>query len=163
MLRRPLLGMLLIMAIVELSGLVKISHGRQSEKQAPAAVGWTHSDVSETKFPKDGIAHVCTVISKGDDLLVTIEIMEPTKEPITLGDKPETIVINGKIHRFKMNRKDGRMSEVVWMVYGETDKGQRFTDGVKSGPSTKRMLEPFKEVLAKLPTEIRELLEKILR
>ena len=129
--RGPLLGMLLMTVIVESGGLGMLSYGRQSEKQVPASVGWTYSNVYETKFPKDGVAHVCTVISKGDDLLVTIEIMEPTKEPITLGDKPETIVINGKIHRFKMNRKDGRMSEVVWMVYGETDKGQRFTNSVR--------------------------------
>lgn len=163
MLRRALLGMLLIMAIVELSAPVKLFHNRQDEEQVPASVVWIHSDVYEMNFLKDGVAHVCTVISKGDDLLVTIEIREPTKEPMTKGDKPETIVINGKIHRFKLNKKDGRMSEVVWMLYGETDKGLRFTNSVKSGPSTKRMLEPFKEVLAKLPTEICELLEKILR
>jgi hypothetical protein len=82
---------------------------------------------------------------------------------MTKDDKPETIVVNGKIHRFKMNKKDGRLGDIVWMVYAETDKEQRFMNRVKSGPGTKRMLEPFKEVLAKLPTEICELLEKILR
>jgi hypothetical protein len=85
MLRKPLLGMLLIMAIVELSAPVKLSHNRQAEKQVPASVVWKHSDVYETNFLKDGVAHVCTVISRGDELLVTIEIREPTKRTYDQG------------------------------------------------------------------------------
>ena len=163
MLRKTVLRMMLAVVIVELSGLVKLAYADQLEAQLPASAVWTHSDVYEIKLVKDGATHECTMISKGDELLVTVEIREPAKEPMTIGDKPENIVINGKIHRFKMNKKDGSLSDLIWMVYGETDKAQRFTNRAKAGPGTKRMLEPFREVLAKLPSEMCQLLKTVLR
>lgn len=154
---------MLVFVILELSGVVKLSYAHQQEKQLSASADWTHSDVYETKLVKDGETHLCTIVSKGDELLVTIEARKPIKESSTSGDKRENMVVSGSIHKFKMNKTDGSMSDLLWLVHGETDKGQRFTNRAKVGPGTKRMLEPFKEVLPKLPTELYQLLEKVLR
>jgi hypothetical protein len=88
-------------------------------------------------------------------------VRKPIKEGLGSNDKTEAMIVSGSIHKFKLNKSDGSMSDLIWLVYGETDKGQRYTNRAKVGPRTKTMLEPFKEVLPKLPPEIYRLLEKV--
>lgn len=161
MLRRTLHKTMLLFAILILSGLVKLSYPLQQDKPLPAPAVWTHSDVYETQLVKDGATYLCTIISKGNELLVTIEVRKPIKEGLGSNDKREDMIVSGSIHKFKLNKSDESISDPIWLVYGETDKRQRYTNRAKVGPRTKTMLEPFNDVLPKLPAEIYRLLEKV--
>lgn len=163
MLRRTFSRIMCLIVIVALSGLVMLCPAHQRENKLSASAVWTHSDGYETKLIKDGVTYACSMILKGDDVLVTIEVRTSINERATIGDTTQTLVLNGKIHKFKLNKKDGSLSDLVWMVYSETDNEQRFANRVKTGPATKLMLEPFKDVLGKLPSEIYQLFEKLLR
>jgi hypothetical protein len=119
--------------------------------------------VYETKVEKDGATHGCTIVSKGDELLVTIEARNPVREKTVSAGEQGNIVIDGHVHKFKINKTDGNVVPLSWIVYGETDKGMRMANPAKKGPSARVMLEPFGEVLRKLPSDIYALLERVLK
>jgi D-Tyr-tRNAtyr deacylase len=119
--------------------------------------------VYEIRVDRDGSTHNCTIISKGDELLITIEVRNPVNEKAIGEGKEGNIVVDGHIDRFKINKTDGIVVPLSWTVYGETDKGVRMGNSAKKGPSAKEMLEPFREVLRKLPSDIYPLLERVLK
>jgi hypothetical protein len=155
--------LIIILCFVALSLPYRESYASEQSGQASSQSTWIHSDVYETRVDKDAGTHTCTIISKGDELLVTIEVRNPVNEKTFSGGKEGNIVIDGHIHRFKINKTDGNVVALSWTVYGETDKGGRTASAAKRGPSAKVMLEPFREVLRKLPSDIYPLLERVLK
>lgn len=153
----------IMVCFVALSLPCKESLASQLSGQQPSQSTWIHSDVYEIRVEKDGATQNCTIVSKGDELLVTIEVRNPVNEKTASDGKEGNIVIDGHTHRFKINKTDGNVVPLSWTVYGETDKGMRMANPAKKGPSSKVMLEPFKEVLRKLPSDIYPLLEKVLK
>lgn len=155
--------LVIILSFVALSLPHTSPYAAQQTGQASAQSTWIHSDVYEIRVDKDGATHGCTIVSKGDELLVTIEVRNPVDEKTVSGGKEGKIVIDGHIHRFKIDKTDGNVVPLSWTVYGETDKGMRMANPAKKGPSARVMLEPFKEVLRKLPSDIDALLERVLK
>jgi hypothetical protein len=155
--------LVIILCCVALSVPYTESFASQQSGQASSQSTWIHSDLYETRVEEDGATHTCTIISKGDELLVTVEVRNPVREKTVSAGEEGNIVIDGHVHKFKINKTDGNIVPLSWTSYGETDKGMRMANASKRGPSAKAMLEPFREVLRKLPSDIYPLLERVLK
>ena len=155
--------LIIILFFVALSPPCTECYASRQGSQVSSQSSWIHSDVYEIRVNKNGATHDCTIVSKGDELLVTIEVRNPVNEKTVSGGKEGNIVIDGHVHRFKINKTDGIVVPLSWIVYGETDKGMRTANPAKKGPSARVMLEPFGEVLRKLPSDIYAQLERVLK
>lgn len=155
--------LIVALCLVTLIPFHTFSYASQQSTQLSSQPGWTHWEVYEIKVDKDGVTHTCTITSKGDELLVSIKTRTPVIEKSASRDQGEAVVVKEHKHDFKINKSDGKVVEISRVNYLETSKGMRTGSPAKTGPSAKVMLEPFKEVLEKLPTEIYELMEKVLK
>ncbi|MGA9771914.1 MAG: hypothetical protein WBV94_22980 [Blastocatellia bacterium] len=155
--------LILTLCLVILSSFHTFSYASQQSVQLPSQPTWIHWEVYEIKVDKDGTSHTCTITSKGDELLVTIKTRTPVIEKTASSDKENDIVVKGHRHDFKINKTDGNVVGLHRLNYGETGKGMTMGNVAKTGPPAKVMLEPFKEVLQKLPSDIYKLMEKVLK
>lgn len=155
--------LILTLCLVTLSSFHTFSYASQQSVQLPSQPTWAHWEVYEIKVDKDGTLHTCTITSKGDELLVTIKTRTPVIEKTASSDKQEDIVVKGLRLEFKINKTYGDVVELHRLIYGETGKGIQMANVAKTGPPAKVMLEPFMEVLQKLPLDIYKLMEKVLK